>query len=215
MLLRKEEGHAMTWLYILIVIGAYLLGSIPTGMIIARRMGVNLRRVGSGNIGATNVTRALGKGWGAVVLLCDILKGLIPVLVSRKVIGSEGWQAEIWLSSTVMAALLGHCFSVFIGFQGGKGVATGFGALVALTPLAAFLALCVWITSFSIYRLSALGAISAAASLPITIFMVYPSRIYLALSLIVAVLIFYTHRENIKRMIEGKEKGFKKRAKAS
>lgn len=205
----------MTWLYILIVIGAYLLGSIPTGMIIARRMGVNLRRVGSGNIGATNVTRALGKGWGAVVLLCDILKGLIPVLVSRKVIGSEGWQAEIWLSSTVMAALLGHCFSVFIGFQGGKGVATGFGALVALTPLAAFLALCVWITSFSIYRLSALGAISAAASLPITIFMVYPSRIYLALSLIVAVLIFYTHRENIKRMIEGKEKGFKKRAKAS
>jgi len=201
----------MTWLYILIVIGAYLLGSIPTGMIIARRKGVNLRKVGSGNIGATNVTRALGRGWGAVVLLCDIFKGFIPVLIARKVIGSEGWQAELWLSSTVLAALLGHCFSVFMGFQGGKGVATGFGALVALTPLAALIALCVWITSFSIYRLSALGAISAVTSLPITIFMVYPSRIFLAMSLVIAVLIFYTHRDNIKRMVEGKEKGFSTR----
>jgi len=205
----------MTWLYLLIVIGAYLLGSIPTGVIIARRKGVNLRKVGSGNIGATNVTRALGKGWGAVVLLCDILKGFIPVLIARMVIGSEGWQAELWLSSTVLAALLGHCFSVFMGFQGGKGVATGFGALVALTPLAALIALCVWITSFSIYRLSALGAISGVTSLPITIFMVYPSRIFLALSLIITVLIFYTHRDNIKRMVEGKEKGFGKRARTS
>lgn len=200
----------MTWWHVILPVGAYLMGSIPTGVIIAGRRKINLRRVGSGNIGATNVTRAMGKGWGAVVLFVDALKGLIPVLIARRIVGTEGWQADLWLSLTGLAALLGHCWSVFLKFQGGKGVATGFGVFVGLSPLAAFLAFCVWITSFSLYRLSALGALSAATSLPISIGMIYPQRIYLALSLIVAVLIFYTHRENIDRMLKGKEKGFGK-----
>lgn len=206
----------MTWLLnILIVLGAYLLGSIPTGVIAAKRAGINLRKVGSGNIGATNVTRAMGRGWGALVLLGDALKGLVPVLIARKVVGTEGWQADLWLTGTGIAAFLGHVYSVFLKFQGGKGVATGFGVLVGLMPLAAFLALCVWITSFSLYRLSALGALSGAASLPIVAFMVYPSKVYLVFTLIITVVIFYTHRENIKRMLEGKEKGFGKKAKAT
>ena len=184
---------------------SYLCGSIPTGYLLARYLkGIDLREVGSGNIGATNVTRVLGKKLGGVTLLGDALKGFAPVLVAR----TMGLEETVLMGCALMA-FVGHCWSVFLGFEGGKGVATGLGVSLALFPLAAVAALGVWLAVFAIGRISSLSALIAAVLLPGMVFYLYHSPVFLVGTLIMVAILFVRHRENISRLLRGEEKGFK------
>ena len=186
---------------ILLIVFAYLMGSIPTGVILARAFGdIDLRKVGSGNIGATNVSRALGRKFGIMTLLGDTGKGLIPVLLAR-------WLAvsELLILTVALAAFLGHLYPIFLRFKGGKGIATALGVFSGLTPLAALLALGLWLAGFIIWRLSSLSSLVAATAMPIIVGLLYHSKLYLSFSLIITALLFYTHRENIQRLIAGTE----------
>src|SRR6266498_51229 len=146
----------------LAVVSAYLCGSIPTGVLIARRLGVEVRKVGNGNIGATNVARSAGKKAGLLTLVDDIAKDLIPVLVVRFLN-----LGETTIAATAVAALLGHLFPLFLGFFGGKGVATGFGVFLGLAPYAILLALLLFLTVFALFRIVSLSSLVATAATPL------------------------------------------------
>lgn len=141
----------------LCLLAGYLAGSIPTGVIIGRLVGRDPRAAGSGNIGASNVTRTLGKQWGAVTLAVDLLKGLVPTLIAHRVAGLEVALA------TGFAAVVGHCYPIWLRFRGGKGVATAFGAVAAVLPIVALVAAIVWATIVFFTRTPALGSLAAAA----------------------------------------------------
>ncbi|MEO8212447.1 MAG: glycerol-3-phosphate acyltransferase, partial [Myxococcales bacterium] len=148
----------------LLCLGAYLLGSVPTGLLVARARGVDIRTVGSGNIGATNVARGLGKGWAVVVLLCDALKGFLPVFVARQF-------PELFSATAValagLAAITGHMFTVFLKGQGGKGVATSLGVALGLSPPLALLCFAVYALAYAATRLSSLGSLLGIWSFPV------------------------------------------------
>lgn len=182
---------------------AYLCGAIPTGVLIADRVGVDVRKVGSGNIGATNVARSVGKKAGILTLLGDAIKGLIPVLVVRFLD-----LGEIPLACSAVAAFLGHLFSPFLGFSGGKGVATGLGVFLGMAPQAIFLALALFAFTFAASRIVSLASIVAAGATPLLLFLLsYPKGHLLAGSLIAAMIII-RHRENITRLLKGEEQKF-------
>lgn len=200
----------MDWLqWILFCIGAYLLGSIPFGLLIAKIMGVDIRKHGSGNIGATNVTRTLGKKLGILTLCLDVLKGWLPVTVSATLLqGHE--NSEQVLAATALCAFLGHCYSIFLRFKGGKGVATAAGAFLALCPQALAIALfsfilIVWRTGF----VSA-GSLTAALVMPVMQLFFLPSIPISIATWTIAVLVWWKHRDNIQRLMQGKERGWKK-----
>lgn len=195
----------------LLILLAYLLGSIPTSVWLGKALkGVDLREHGSGNAGATNAFRVLGKGIGTAVLLLDMLKGFLAVnlamLQQELNAGTEAWMIlRIGLGLT---AALGHIFPVFAGFRGGKGVATVTGVALALHPLGALAAMGVYLLVFLLTRISALGSLTAVLSYPVWIILVFGSP-YLALNifpLLVVVLVLVTHRANIRRLIRGQEK---------
>ncbi|UCD85600.1 MAG: glycerol-3-phosphate 1-O-acyltransferase PlsY [Deltaproteobacteria bacterium] len=186
---------------VFLIILAYLMGSIPTGVILARTYGnIDLRKVGSGNIGATNVGRILGRKFGVTTLLGDMVKGLVPVLLARWLIASE-----LLLLTVALAAFLGHLYPIFLEFKGGKGIATALGVFLGLTPLAAILAFGLWLVCFIVWRISSLSSLIAATAMPIIVGLLNDSRLYLVFSLIITALIFYTHRENIQRLAAGEE----------
>jgi glycerol-3-phosphate acyltransferase PlsY len=152
----------MPWLIpALLVLVAYLLGSFPTGVLLARARGVDLRKVGSGNIGATNVGRALGRGWGVLVLVIDAAKGFLPVFLA-KLLGQGPWV----LAAVGLAALLGHSFSVFLRGKGGKSVATALGAALAIAPLPALGSLALYLILLVTLRISSVGSISGVLAFP-------------------------------------------------
>ena len=214
------------------VIAAFLCGSIPFGVLIAKSKGVDLRTVGSGNVGATNVGRALGRKWGFTCFALDALKGALPVLIIGQINGVLGREVNT-ISSTALivwiviaiAAITGHIFSPWLKFKGGKGVATGFGALVAMWPVLTFpmlIALAVWIACMKLSRIVSLSSLIAASTLPISAIFIlpwgtttqssapleattgtpFPAVVACAL---IAALVFITHRANIKRLISGTE----------
>jgi glycerol-3-phosphate acyltransferase PlsY len=184
---------------------AYLLGSIPFGVVIARARGIDLRTVGSGNIGATNAARALGKKLGAVVLLLDALKGFVPVLLARLLLARAPY-GEWLLAATALLAFLGHLFPVFLGFRGGKGVATALGVFLAISPLAALGALVVYAGVYAATRTSSLGSLTAAvAFVPLVYFLAGRSRVLLALAVLLVLMIIASHRENIRRLLRHEE----------
>src|SRR5918999_1692339 len=150
----------------LLVALGYVLGSIPTGLLVARwQRGVDIRRHGSGNIGMTNVLRAVGKGAAALMLVGDLAKGLLPVLLAR------AWLTSPWAIGLVaLAALVGHMYPVFAGFHGGKGVATTLGASLPLLPGPLLIAFLVFATCVALRRQVSLGSLAAAAALPIAAF---------------------------------------------
>lgn len=194
----------------LILAGAYLLGSVPSSVWLGRALkGIDLRDSGSGNAGATNAFRVLGKPIGILVLALDMGKGLLAVSLSHLqheiLPGSEGWfLLRIGLG---VLAVGGHIFPVFAGFRGGKGVATIAGIGLALHPPAALAAMGVYLVIFLITRLSALGSLSAVLSYPIWMILVFQSD-YLSLrifSIFVPILVILTHRSNISRLIRGRE----------
>ena len=189
---------------ILVTIIGYLLGAISFAVIIARSQGVDIFKEGSGNPGATNVKRILGKKWGHAVFALDALKGFTATVLPLMVY-SDDRLAIIGL----IAAILGHSFSVFLKFRGGKGVATTIGGLLVLMCPVLLLGLVVWLIIFYMKKVVALASIFFAASLPISAYFIYGKedpRFYLGL--VLALLIVVRHRSNITRMFSGKESKF-------
>ena len=191
-------------LNLLIIIGAYLLGSIPTGLLLAKAAGVDIRSTGSGNIGATNVYRTLGRSVGILTLLGDCLKGLIPVLVARHL---EMGDALIAAAGT--AAFLGHVYTIFLGFKGGKGVATALGVFLGVSPASIGIALIIFIAIVATTRYISLGSITAAAAMPFIITFLDRRPLIIAMTALIAIVVIWKHRENISRLREGTESKFK------
>jgi glycerol-3-phosphate acyltransferase PlsY len=215
----------------LLILGAYLLGSVPFGVLIGRACGVDIRAHGSGNIGATNVGRVLGKRLGLLCFALDLGKGALPVLVAGSVHGVLGdWAVEIpartsWLWLAVaFAALSGHMASIFLGFRGGKGVATAFGALLAMWPtlgIPALIAFAGWLLAVGITRIVSLASMVAAVLVPlatIALLLAAPvpdtltggeigSRVLppIAISIAVSALVLWRHRGNLRRLRSGNE----------
>jgi glycerol-3-phosphate acyltransferase PlsY len=186
---------------LVLVAVAYLLGSIPFGVVIARAQGgVDLRRVGSGNIGATNVLRAVGKGAAALTLLADIGKGALSVALGRWL----GVAAPV-LASIALAAVGGHLFPVFARFRGGKGVATTLGVVLVAMPVVGSLLILIWLAVATLSRYSSLASLTASAALPILTWVLDGRPAMLALSGALLVLVAFRHRENIARLLAGTE----------
>lgn len=182
-------------------LAAYLLGAIPFSLIVAHMVGAgDIRHQGSGNIGATNVLRSAGRFAGAVALLLDIIKGAVPVLLARVWLGSD----TVLTGVIAMAAFLGHLYPVYLGFKGGKGVATGLGIFLAWTPVAGLYAALTWIVAVLLWRTSSLASLLAFLLLPAFLFS-QSSRAAMATSLIILPLVFWRHRANIRRMATGTE----------
>ncbi len=188
---------------ITVSIVAYLCGSIPVGVLLTRRLGIDIRKVGSGNVGATNVARSAGKKIGLHTLLGDALKGLLPVMIVR-VLG----LGEIAIACAAVAALVGHIFSPFLQFSGGKGVATGLGVFLGMAPQAILVALVVFAGVFAISRIVSLASIVATALTPILlIWFSYPAG-HIWAGMIIALLVILRHKENITRLLKGEESKF-------
>jgi len=197
-------------IYLAAALIAYLLGSIPFGFIAGRIAGVDVRLHGSGNIGATNTLRVLGKKYGYAVFVADVVKGFVAVRIAL-------WLAQFDPSTNyligILAALfvvVGHSFPVWLGFRGGKGVAAAAGACLGLLPVATFIAVIVWTVTFFVFRFVSLASIIAAVALPLSAWLLGNARdpIVLGFSLLIAALIIFRHRSNIIRLLQGREPRF-------
>ncbi|MFN3368410.1 MAG: glycerol-3-phosphate 1-O-acyltransferase PlsY [Thermus sp.] len=186
---------------LLALVVAYLFGSIPAGVLVAKTYGVDIRKVGSGNIGATNVLRALGPGPALVVAFFDVFKGGIAVLMARAV-GIEGPL----LGGVALAAVLGHNYSLFLGFKGGKGVATSFGTLIFLDPVLALWTFPIGVTVMLLTRYVSAGSMTGGvAATVLALALARPLWEVVTVGLM-ALLILWTHRENLKRLQAGTER---------
>jgi len=192
----------MILLFCLILI-TFFFGAIPWGYIIGKSRGIDIRKVGSGNIGATNVMRVLGKKEALITLLLDILKGFAPVLMI-KILNPYG-ESIIFSGAVGISAILGHCFTPFLKFKGGKGVATSIGVLLAYMPLAGLITVVIWIITVVMSRISSLGAIVSFALLPLNVnILCYPKEL-LIFAWLFTIIIYSRHISNIKRLIKGIE----------
>jgi glycerol-3-phosphate acyltransferase PlsY len=217
----------ITYLFLLLIgVISYLIGSIPWGIIISKRFfGFDIREKGSGNMGSTNVFRVLGWKWGIVVQVLDILKGVSVVLIARWIgSGIHIPNTTSFEDSTVIAfsagvvAILGHIFTIFAGFKGGKGINTALGMLLAIAPIDLAVALGVFLLIISMSGYVSLGSILAGLAFPSSLFVRYnffgvqiPGYNFLIYaSIILSALIIYTHRSNIKRLLKGHENQFSK-----
>lgn len=185
----------------LLIFTSFLLGSIPFGYILGLLKGVDIRKHGSGNVGATNVARVLGKKYGVIVYILDFLKGFIPAFLALKLFGIDSWITVL----VGLAAVLGHMFSPFLGFRGGKGVATASGVLFGISPLLALIVFAIWFLTFKRSGYVSLASIVAALS---SIFLVgilnYPFPVKFLVT-ITAVFILVKHKSNVERLMEGRE----------
>jgi len=203
---------------VVLIISAYLLGSVPFGFIIGKAHGRDIRSVGSGNIGATNLSRALGKKWGYLCFCLDMLKGLIPMSAAMRFCSSQPSVAELSLSLAIgFAAVLGHVFPVYLKFKGGKGIATSFGVALGLWPyytLSAGFAFVVWAAVVLVWRYVSLASIAASVAFPVSLIFAILLRAgwdftnlwpLLTAAVAIPVLVIFRHRANIKRIIAGTE----------
>ena len=189
---------------IALVIASYILGSVPTGLLLGKALGVDIRDAGSGNIGATNVYRTLGRKVGIATLLCDCLKGLIPVLAAR-------WMGlpDIWVAAVGFAAFFGHVYTIFLRFKGGKGVATALGVFLGASPLAVLAAIGVFAFVIWKWRYVSLASITAAAAMPLFVAIIDGRPLITAMTLLIAAIVIWKHHENIIRLKSGTENKFK------
>lgn len=188
----------------ILIITAYLLGSIPTGLLLGKLYGIDVRTTGSGNIGATNLYRTVGRKVGVLTLIGDCLKGAIPVLTVTYAGMPNDYAAYVGL-----AAFCGHVFSVFLKFKGGKGVATALGVFLALSPLSVVIAVAVFAILMMAFRYVSLGSIAAAAVMPVAIKATGSDPIMYRVTIIIALIVIVRHLENIKRLLAGSENKFK------
>jgi glycerol-3-phosphate acyltransferase PlsY len=186
--------------YILLFIASFIIGSIPFGIIIAKAKGVDLKKVGSRNIGATNVLRSLGKWPAALTLLGDVLKGTAAVAIGRYFGVEPVYEGFVGLS-----AILGHNFSIFLGFRGGKGVATSLGVLGIYSPQTALFTFIIWLLVVMFTKYSSLGALVSFGLLPINV-LLFDSKEKLFTAILITILIFMRHKDNIQRFIKGTER---------
>ena len=183
------------------IAGAYLVGSVPFGYLIGRARGVDVRTVGSKNIGATNVYRTVGKGWGLLAFLCDFLKGLLPTLAAMHFHGRFANLAVC----VGLACVIGHTLTVFMRFRGGKGVATAFGMFMALVPYPTLAAFAVFVVTVWLSHYISLGSILAAATLGVAVWF-FPATLLLRIVAdAIAVFVVVKHRTNIQRLLKGCE----------
>jgi glycerol-3-phosphate acyltransferase PlsY len=198
--------------YALAVALAYLIGSIPFGYLIVRvKGGGDVRETGSGGTGATNVTRRAGKGPGLLTMLLDALKGVLVALGARWLLTPDS-GVDWWVAAASLAAVVGHVFPVWLGFRGGKGVATGLGVFLVLAPLAVLSALLVFVLVIWVTRYVSLGSMAAAALLPVGVWLLGGGRgatPLLTAAVLGAALIIYAHRSNIGRLLSGTESRLK------
>ena len=205
------------WCYAVTAVSAYLLGSIPSGFLAASAHGIDIREVGSGNIGATNVSRALGRGAGIAVLLADCFKGWFAVeFLPRLVFVLLGVPAEAQTRelSQILAGLcvvLGHNYTVWLKFKGGKGIATSGGVLVALVPWALLIILGIWIVVFLISRYVSLASIAASFALPFATWLTDRRPLFVIVTAVMGALAIFKHHANIGRLLNGTESRFGKR----
>ena len=210
--------------FAILIIAAYLCGSIPFGLIIAKAYGIDLRSIGSGNIGATNVSRALGRKWAYVCFFMDVLKGFVPMLIAASLYTSSPGITELFLALAVgVAAILGHIFPIYVKFKGGKGVATSFGIALGLWPyytICAAIAVIVFAAAVLIWRYISLGSIIASIAFPVVltllIFSIPPWQFadlwpLLIVATAIPIMVIARHRENIKRLVAGTENKVLKR----
>jgi acyl phosphate:glycerol-3-phosphate acyltransferase len=192
------------------------LGSIPFGYLAGRIAGIDIRRCGSGNVGATNVIRTLGKGYGYPVFVTDFLKGFAAVKMSMLIatrLQPEWNSPEMFGIVAAISSVIGHSFPVWLHFKGGKGVATSAGALFGLAPVAALIGAAVWILTFALTRYVSVASVAAAAALPIIILIITwlrqtAGKSLFYLSVCLAALVIWRHRSNLSRLVRGTEARF-------
>lgn len=189
---------------------SYLLGSIPFALLVALPQGVDPRKEGSKNPGATNVARLLGKKWGIVTFLGDSLKGVFALLIAFSFLDEIPYPKDLILAGTAFFAVLGHLFSIFLKFKGGKGVATTIGVFLVLTPKAMLISLAIFLIAVFFSNYVSVGSLLATALLPINIFLMNYSSEYIICSSLLTILIWIKHKDNIKRLLKGEEKTWKK-----
>ena len=198
---------------------SYLLGSIPAGYIAGRIAGIDIRHAGSGNIGATNVTRVLGKRYGYPVFIVDFLKGLMAVSMSiliEKRAQPVSAPTELFGIVAAISCVIGHAFPVWLSFKGGKGVATSMGALFGLMPFMALIGIAVWVITFEVTRYVSVASMTAALAVPISILILMPLKqtggaVLLYFSICLAALVIFRHRSNLSRLVRGTEPRFKRK----
>jgi glycerol-3-phosphate acyltransferase PlsY len=198
--------HADSIAFLIALVGGYLIGSIPFGLLLTKAAGLgDIRQVGSGNIGATNVLRTGRKGLAAATLILDGLKGAVAVLVARQFLGDQDLVVGT-------AAVLGHLFPVWLGFRGGKGVATGLGVLLAAAWPVGLACCALWLVAAKILKMSSAAALTAFAAAPLFA-LVLSSADHALMALLIAVLVFWRHEANIRRLLAGTEPRIGKTAK--
>jgi acyl phosphate:glycerol-3-phosphate acyltransferase len=198
--------HADSIAFLIALVGGYLIGSVPFGLLLTKAAGLgDIRQVGSGNIGATNVLRTGRKGLAAATLILDGLKGAVAVLVARQFLGDQ----DVVVGT---AAVLGHLFPVWLGFRGGKGVATGLGVLLAAAWSVGLACCAVWLVAAKLLKMSSAAALTAFAAAPLFA-LVLSSADHALMALLIAVLVFWRHEANIRRLLAGTEPRIGKTAK--
>lgn len=204
-------------------VGAFFLGSIPPGLFIARMRGIDIKNVGSGNIGTTNVLRSVGKTEAALTLVLDIAKGLVPVLLAAPIFGWFGMDIptlgsfaaynKLYVAQGLigLCAVLGHNFSIFLAFKGGKGVASSIGVIFGLSPYVGLMLVTVWMFTFSKTKTSSMAALVAFGALPIIMHFYDKSPEKTAIAAIISALLYIRHVPNIKRILDRTEGTFLKK----
>ena len=218
----NSEMSPIVWLW---PVAFFLVGSVPTGYLLAKSRGLDIRRHGSGNIGATNVWRVMGWKWGLPAFILDVLKGFLPLFLLREiafpdislirtfglyretiVVSDTRWQVELLLVLCGLAAIIGHNYTPWLGFKGGKGIATSAGVFAALMPPVLGVALSLWIVLTVVTRYVSVGSIAAAAVLAPAAWWFYPGQwIFFGLACLAGVLAIYRHKSNIQRLLAGTE----------
>jgi acyl phosphate:glycerol-3-phosphate acyltransferase len=187
----------------LLVLAAYLLGAIPFGLVVGRLRGVDLRSLGSGNIGATNAVRGMGKGWGAVVFGLDALKAAAPILAGQQFLDRAAIpNFDAWIAAIAVAGVSGHIFPIYLRFRGGKGVACAFGAFFALSPIVAFAAGMVYLQILVLTRISGLGSLTATTVMLLGSWLHGDPGSTTGAALAVTSLIWFRHRSNLRELLE-------------
>ena len=196
---------AVQWLWPVVF---YLVGSIPAGYLMGRARGIDIRQHGSGNIGATNTGRVLGRNWGLAAFACDFLKSFLPIYLVRVFCfpNANSWPVALLLVLGGVAAILGHNYTPWLGFKGGKGIATSAGVLGAILPWVMLVSLLVWIVGVLLTRMVSVGSLLAAASLPLAAAWFYPHQwVYFGFTAFAGGLAAWRHRSNMERLLAGTE----------
>ncbi len=188
----------------------YFVGAVPFGLVFGKIAGIDVRTKGSKNIGATNVSRVLGKKLGFLTLVCDCLKGFLPMYLAASIL-PESETRELVVAVSGIMAVIGHMFPVYLKFKGGKGVATGLGVFLFLSPLAILISLVVFVGMVAFSGFVSAGSLVASGLVPVWLWLLGSSKVTIAAATVVALLIWIKHHENIRRLLHGNEKSWKKK----